>query len=273
MCRGGNQIKEAKLDALIQELHNYDCWIDFEKLEEIVSYGAEAVPHLEEILRTALEKRAEINLSSPPEDSHWFLVVHALYLLAHLRSEDSLDLVLEFLAQEQEILDYWLHDLLNEDIWEVVYFLGRNQLEKLEACVLNQKINIFSRLAVCTALIQISAHLESKKEAVARIIKKLLGLEKEDPDFIGLVASELLDIKDKTLQTSILEALEKHDVWPGIVSADEVRKLYKSNKVRAREPLDIYKRYEYFRHHAYFAETSPFRPHERKKRRKAEKQI
>ncbi|MFQ5824016.1 MAG: DUF1186 domain-containing protein [bacterium] len=269
MSRGGKlQIKEQKLEALIKELHHVDCWIDFKKLKEIVSYGQIVVPHLEEILQTALKKSSGINITNPPTGTDWFIVVHALYLLAQLRSEDSLDLVLAFLSQEQEILNYWLQDLLIEDIWEVVYFLGQNQLEKLEAFILNQNNNIFSRLAVGTALIQISAHDGSKKDNVARIIKKVLGLEKEDPDFIGLLSCELLDIKDEALRTSILEALEKHDVWPGLVSADEVQLIYKNKNLRAMIPLDIFQRYENFRQYAYFAQTSPFKPQKRKTRQK-----
>jgi hypothetical protein len=274
MSRGGKvQISEKKLKALTKKLYTVDCWIDFKKLEEIASYGPRAAPYLEEILRTALKKSSEIDLTKPPKDSHWFVVVHALYLLAHLRSEDSLDLVLEFLSQKQEILNYWLKDLLDEDIWEVIYFLGQNHPEKLEAFVLNQNHSVFSRLAVCTALIQISAHRESKKKAVAKIIEKVLAQEKEDPDFIGLLCSELLDIKDETLLSSILAALEKHNVWPGIISADEIRLLYKNNKKRARIPFDIYKRYEYFRQHAYFAQTSPLKPQEISKPPKVQNQI
>ncbi|MFQ5865258.1 MAG: DUF1186 domain-containing protein [bacterium] len=273
MSRGGNQIRGQKLGVLIEQLENLDDWGDIRKVEEIASYGPKVVPYLEDILLTALEKSSKISLTNPPKDSDRFIVIHALYLLAHLQPEDSLDLVLQFLSQKQEILNCWLPDLLTEDIWEVVYFLGQNTIEKLEGFVLNQDNNMFSRLAVCTALIQMSANHESKKRAVARIVKKVLELEKEDPDFIGLLVSELLDIKDMTLQASILEALKRHDVWPGIISAEEVQLLYNKKEIRARAPLGIHKRYEYFRQCAHSVQTSPFNPQKRKKRRKVEKHI
>lgn len=258
---------KQKIEKLINELHKFDCWIDFEKLRKIVSYSNATVPYLETIIQNALKTRAKINLWALPKDkdTDWFTVVHALYLLAQLRSEKSLDLVLEFLAQKQEFLDYWLHDLLLDDIWEVVYYLGRNQPKKCEAFVLNQNNTVFARLSVCTALIQIMTHHKSKKEEITRIFKKVLALENEDPDFVGLLASELLDIRDEYLRSSILRALKQQNVWPGIISAEEVKLLYEKKKVRTMNPLDIFQRYDYFRQYAYFAQTSPFKPLRKKK--------
>ncbi|MFQ5707091.1 MAG: DUF1186 domain-containing protein [bacterium] len=264
------KFNEKRLETLIQELYKIDCWIDYEKLRELISCGREAIPYLESILRSTLENRSKIDYTTPPSDKEWFLVIHALYLLAHLRAHESLDLVLEILSQKQEFLDYWLHDLLNDDIWEVVYYLGQPHLKKLEAFVLNQEINLFSRLTVCTALIQISAHNQAKRAAIAAIFTKVLDLENEDPDFIGLLASELLDIKDESLRPQILQALERHGVWPGIVSTEEVQISYKNKKIRKLKPLDIFQRYDFFRQYAYFAQTSPFKPLKQEKRRKLE---
>ena len=69
-------------------------------------------------------------------------------LLAHLRAEDTLDIVLEFLALEQRALDYWLHDLLNDDLWEIIYLLGTNQIDELDEFVLNDANNIFYPLKI-----------------------------------------------------------------------------------------------------------------------------
>lgn len=264
--------REQKLKELITELHKFDCWIDFKKLKKIVSYGNALVPHLEKILCNVLGNRSKISLQNPPKDAEWFIVIHVLYLLAQLRSENSLDLILEFLSQKVEFLDYWLHDILCEDIWEVIYYLGQNQLNELEAFVLNQNVNVFSRLTVCTALIQMSARHKSKREEVARIFKRVFGLENEDPDFIGLLASELLDIKDESLHSGILNAIEQHNVWPGIISTQEVHLLYKNKKVRTLEVLDIFQRYKCFRQYGHFAQSRPLKPIKMKSSRKLKNQ-
>lgn len=267
MKKGAVKNPEFKLPKLIKELHHVDCWIDFNKLQRLLDYGDEAVPELENIVRKALHRRTTQDFTAPPSDMPWYTVLHALYLLAELRSERSLDLVLEFLSQKEEFLDYWLHDLLNDDIWEVVYYLGQNQIDKLEAFVLNQKVSVFARLTVCTALIQIAAHDARKAPRVSAIFKKVLALEKEDPDFIGLLASELLDLKRDELKPAILEALDRHGVWEGIISAEEVEQSYRKRSVRKLNPLDLFERYEFFRQYAYFAQTSPFKPRKATRRK------
>ncbi|MFQ5752328.1 MAG: DUF1186 domain-containing protein, partial [bacterium] len=224
-------------------------------LKEIISYGSKVVPYLEDILRRALQKGVARKLKTPQNNSDWLVVVQAFYLLAHLRAEDSLDLVLEFLSQKQEILDYWLHDLLTDDVWEVIFYLGQNQLNKLQAFVLNPNHNIFARLAICTALVQIGLHIESKKDQVIAIFKKVLDLENEETDFIGLVVSELLDLNEEALRPALLRALEKNDVWSGIISPIEVNRSYASKHARKLNPLDIFERYKLFNQYPCFAKS------------------
>lgn len=257
MNRGGNAGRnQRRLETLLRDLRTADCSIESEKLQEILSFGSLAVPRLEAIIQNVLRKSSKIESNIAPKNTEWFILVHALYLLAHLRSEKSLALVLDFMSQKQQILDYWLHDLLNEDIWEVVYLLGRNQLTTLEEFVLNQENNSFSRLAVCTALVQIALNNTSKQKDVGKIFRKVLKLENEDPDFIGLVVSELMDLLDEGLRPLILNALEENDVWSGIISPEEVNRSYQNKHTRTLAPLDLSERYEYFRQQAYFSKTA-----------------
>lgn len=244
MNRGG---ANEQLQDLISELHEVDSRIDNGKLRQIVAFGPRAIPHLESILVEALEKSSQIDLKTPYSNRDWFTVVHALYLLAEIRAEDSLGLVLEFLAQKQNVLDYWLHELLDDDVWEILFFLGQNRLDSLGALVLDQRINSFSRLSVGTALIQIGLHQPSKVASVVEIFKKVLKLPDEDPDFSGLLVSELLDFKNDALRADLIEALKKNKVWSGIISPDEVDWSYKNKQVRKLQPLNIFERYRLFR--------------------------
>ena len=257
MKRGGEPGRNGqKLQNLVVELQRVDDGIDTKKLKEIISYGSKVVPYLEDILRRALQKSGARSLETPQNNRDWLVVVQACYLLAHLRAEDSLDLVLEFLSQKQDILDYWLQDLLTDDVWEVIFYLGQNQLNKLQAFVLNPDHSVFARLASCTALVQIGLHIESQKDQVMAIFKKLLDLENEEPDFIGLVVSELLDLNEEALRPALLRALEKNEVWSGIISPAEVNRSYAKNHPRKLNPLDIFKRYKLFHQYPCFAKSS-----------------
>jgi len=262
MKQGG----KPNLNQLIKRFRLNDNWIDESQIDEILSFGSQAVPHLEKILMDVISQSNRTDLKIPQKNLGWFVPAYSLYLLAHLRSEDSLDAILEFLSQKQETLDYWLHDFLNEDIWETVYLLGQNQLEKLQVFVLNRGHNCFARLAVCTALIQIALNFQAKKRTVSEIFTKLLKSENEDSEFIGLLVSELMDLKEGTLRPFMLKALQKNFVWSGIISSQGVKSGFKNKRVRKVVPLELSQRIEHFKQYAYSSTTSSRTSRQEKRR-------
>lgn len=265
--------EQPQLESLVAGLRTVDCAIEREKLDQILSFGPDAVPCLEALIAEVLEKTARGGATSRPRNTDWFVVVHALYLLAHLGAERSLSLVLKFLGQKQEILDYWLHDLLNEDIWELPYLLGSKQLDELETFVLHKQNNLFCRLAVCTALVQIALNDAGKQNRIRQIFARVMELEDEDPDFIGLVVSELMDWQDAALKPLILSVLHRGGVWSGIISADDVERCYERSRPRKLQPLDLHARYDYFREHAYFSKGTQEAPERIFKLRKLLKSV
>lgn len=257
MKRGGMDQSQAHLSTLIHRLHTTDCAIDDEVLDEILSYGDRAVPHLEAIIRDALSKRPHLDLSAAPRGTDWFVVVHALYLLAHLPSEDSLDLILDFLGQKPAVLDYWLQDLLDDDIWEVLFLLGKNQPARLGQFIIDRQNNDFSRLGACTALVQIALRQPEHKDEIRAVFRRLLKNEAERPDFTGLVISELMDWRDLALKADIVDTLARNEVFEGIITAEEVKLLYEKPTVRKLEPPPLPEKYAYFRQYAYFSKAAP----------------
>ncbi len=254
---GASDVKSVEhLQLLIAELERYDCGIGNDRLEAVLSYGEAAIPYLEEILAQRLAGSAHINLGAPPKDTEWFTVVHALFLLAHLHASRSLDLVLKFLAQRQELLDYWLQDLVNEELWEVPFLLGRDQTEKLASFVRSRENNEFSRLAVCTSLVQLALNFPVTASRIRPVFRDVLGNRDETSDFVGLVASELLDLLDPKLKPVILTALSAHDVWPGLLSVADVEHRYERKHKRVLQPVEITARYHEFRQYTYFRRSS-----------------
>lgn len=259
MKRGGNQQSDLQsVRKLIDELHHYDCAIENELLTSILSHGDAAVPHLEQILQDALAKAATLDVTIPPKNTEWFAVVHALYLLGHLPSFSSLDLILRFLGQKQAVVDYWFQDLLDDDIWEIPFLLGKGQVGKLKAFVLNPRNNTFSRLAICTALVQLALHHESEQPEVRRVFRELLTSENDEPDFIGLVVSELMDWRDPDLKNHILSALATNEIFAEIITPEEISLLYQRRRTRKLTPPNLLEKYEYFRQHAYFASAKQY---------------
>ena len=273
MKRGGIKARSSnKTEHLIEKLYKHDCSIKDDHLREILASGDAVIPYLEEILIKTLQKKTDAS-KVPLTGTEWFVVIHALYLLAHLKSEKSLDLILDFLSQDQKDLDYWLHDLLDEDLWEIPYLLGQNQLDKLQSFIMNQKNNMFSRLAVVIALIQIALHYRNKSQEITKIFQALLLLKNEDTDFIGLVASELMDWRNDELEKFIVKALKTYNVYEGIIDIDEVEWMYQNKKNRVIAPLNLYARYEHFRQQSYFRSSSQDKVEKVIKLRKLDKSI
>ncbi len=258
MPRGGaTRPEDHDVLAMMETLHQVDCRIDDTTIRHILACGDRVIPYLEGILAEAIDKSTSVNVKTPSRDRDWFVAIHALYLLAELRASDSLPLVLRFLAQKQDILDYWLHELLDEDVWEVIYFMGEDRVADLRAFALDQENNVFSRLAVCTALVQIALHHPEKKGEVVATFQELLAREEPDPDFVGLVVNEVLDLKSAELKPAILSALLQNEVWSGIITAEEVEWSYANGHLRKLRPLNIFERYKLFRQYTHFTAPTP----------------
>ena len=245
---------------LIKLLRDKDLTIEDELLHRILQSGDDIVPELAEIIEQTIKQSHNVNLAIPHKGTGWCTVIHALNLLAHLRAEHTLDLVLELLALDQEVLEYWWHDLINDDLWEIVFYLGRDQIDELDEFVMNDANNQFSRLSVCTALVQIALHYPARYDGVVSVFKRLLRTNHRDCDFVGLVINELLDLCEPGLKPFMLDNLERYRIWYGIINATQVEDWYRRMVPRRRVPLDLFERYAYYRQHPYFASTAS--PHD-----------
>lgn len=246
------QVIQNKINAL----RNADCWVTAEEIAEILAFGREAVPYFEDLLHEVVLKSKSVSSQSKP-DTQWFLAVHCLYFLAHLRADDALDLILDFLGQKQAVLEYWFPDVLADDLWEVLFLLGGEHPDRLQQFLLDTRNNPFSRLAAVTAVVQLRLHGRMDRNAVQEIFKALLHARHEESDFIGLVVSELLDLREPALLPDMLAALRRHRVPPEILSPEEVEHCVNIERPRKRTPLDLQARYAYFKKLAYFSRTTP----------------
>ncbi|HEX9654320.1 MAG TPA: DUF1186 domain-containing protein [bacterium] len=264
MTRGGKNVgNELQFAELLSALRRSDHWLENVKLKKIVSYGDRLLPHLEDILTQSLD--SNLHPSQPGDcQPQGYAVLHALFLLTHLQAEKSLPVILKFLSQKPDFLDCYLHDSLLDEIWEVLFGLGENHLAELEKFVLNTRNNTLSRLAVCTALIQIALHHPTRKRRVTQAFKGLLSIKNDDPDFIGLVISELLDLKSPTLRPFMLAVLSKNEVWSGIISVEDVSRSYKDKHVRKLIPIDLFERYRLYTR---FAHVTPVKTLHKTQRR------
>lgn len=128
---------------------------------------------LEDVVRDAIQRYYHFSRQETSFHTTTF-PLHALYLLQEIRSEQSLPVVLELLRQPEEILEYWLGDLLTGDIWPVLYTLGLHQLSLL-ADYLKEPLNhTYARVEVLATLQQVALHHPERRQEVLALMKDLL---------------------------------------------------------------------------------------------------
>lgn len=141
---------------------------------------AEVVADLELILK---HEMAIIEASLPAADETADAAFHALKLLGHLKSAQSLPLVLDFFRLPSDNTYAWLGDLLTEDLWEVPLLCGLDQVESLVAFIKDASIeDEYAKVTIFDSLEQMALHFPEKKAAISDHIYDLLRYFNELPE-------------------------------------------------------------------------------------------
>ncbi|MDY0348482.1 MAG: DUF1186 domain-containing protein [Tenuifilaceae bacterium] len=171
--------------------------------------------------------------------------IHALFLLAEVRSEQSLDLVLEFCSQSIEFLDFWLDSHITESLPGIFYFIGANQLDRLKGFVKQPRIYTYVRTAVSTSVSQIVFHHSSRRQEVMEWYKDVfnffISANLKDQvicsDTISLMVNDTVEIRLAELLPLVEELYHKGYVLEDIADSLE------ETKERFNAPFDdTYKR-------------------------------
>ena len=259
-----NVLKSAPLDHIeespdfthpqIQYLYEYGIRIPKEKLTEILALPRETlISDLEKVLDDAVKRYEYFNEIEYEEETHSF-VLHALFLLMELNAKESLPKILLFLEFDYDFLELWLGDHKTETLWQCIYKLGFNQLEKLEDFLLKPGIDTFCKTPATDTLCQIVLHHPEKRDEIlgiySNIFNAFLNAKIEDnlidTEFLGLTISDVVDCELKELLPVIKKLYEKKYVSLGVCGdyddiAEEFLSLRKRN--HKREVFNIFELY------------------------------
>ncbi len=146
---------------------------------------------LHSILDDAIRRFKYFRHMTEQDGSKDDFVMHAMFLLAELGSEQSLPHLLNFLRQGEEPLEFWVGDFLTEDIWEVIYHCGQNQLSVLKDFLKEPNNYTFARSAVATAVQQIALHQPERKAEVLEWYRDVLQFLLENGDDVNITDTSL----------------------------------------------------------------------------------
>lgn len=237
----------------IQWLYQNGFAIERSKVDELLSLERSLlVKDLAAVVRDAIQRYDYFSDIEYKPETHNF-VLHALLLLQQLEAHEALPAVLEFLRQPEDLLDFWLSDLITEDTWQVIYATGKNDLPALEG-FLKEPLNFtYARSAVSTAISQLVMHHPERRGEAIELYRRLLRFYYEnkgnqevvDYTLNAYIIGDIVDFNGKEL-TDEMKLLygegmadefiegEWEDVWERLRTEDAKREFSK------KELRDIY---------------------------------
>lgn len=206
----------------LEILYRRDYDLGKEKVEEMLALPrVSLVADLEVILRDCFVRTAYFQKLArrSGNDHKLFGVIHALFLLGELEARESLAVVLETLEAHGEALEFWLGDGMYEDLWQALYQLVGDDLERVTAWFLSPGRSHQARNLMSGAVVQGVFHQPERAGAIfewlGEMLKALLEVSEEDNVYDTRVAQELiacmLDFCLKEHHEQVLEFYERPD--------------------------------------------------------------
>ncbi|MBN1466912.1 DUF1186 domain-containing protein, partial [candidate division KSB1 bacterium] len=245
----------------IWELYRYGLDLDISILQQILLLPPDQlVQDLEKMLLDSIQRYeyfADQEHAGEIAAEQLEFPLHALFLLAELEAGQSLPLILDFLRQGMEFLDFWLGDMMTEFLWEIIYKVGQRDLALLQAFMCERNRYAYAVSSIGAALVQIALHQPERKEEIVSLYRSLFDHYLDHADDKNLIdsfkiASYISDAVDLHA-VQLLPQIEKcydHDIVD-IFVCGTLAKVKKEIQPGAKELEkdhipDIFARYESF---------------------------
>ena len=205
----------------IQWLYEFGLDIPKEKIEILLALPRPTlIADLHKVLNDAMARFDYFHGQECDENTLNF-PNHALFLLAELRSTESLDLALNFMRQDDDWAYYWFSDLLTE-IFPVVYYkMIGDDWQILKDYLLEPYNESFQRMVIPAVIAIIGYHHPDKRQAAIHFLEDILNDFYENrAHYKGIIDIELIE----SIVHDLVE-LESKDSLPLI------EKLYHANMI------------------------------------------
>ena len=256
-------------NELIIELYHNDLCIDPTIIHQILLLPHESlVSDLHKMLYDSIARFKVFtqDMKWNPETHEFF--THALSLLADLKDDRSLDVIFDILRQDNDYIQTWLNDYLNDDLWEIVYQLGSDKLDKLRSFVLEPNRYLYSRTLISSVVQQIALNEPQRRAEVIEwyksVIDEIIDRKEDktiiDSKWIGFMVSDLIGIQAIELTSQITELYNQGLVFKEIVGnlSDCMIEIEDEPIINRMKPLfeNTIDRYDYYRDIWHYYRTS-----------------
>ncbi|CAN5315944.1 hypothetical protein BH23BAC3_BH23BAC3_35690 [soil metagenome] len=242
----------------IEELYEHGLDIPHDLIKTIPELPRESlIADLERVLNDAICRYEyfydEAGDEGWDEDRYNFSI-HAIFLLTELRSEQSLDKILDLLRQGTEFREFWYSDLLVDIFSEPVAVLGKENPEIITNFLKEPDLDAYCRNIGVIALEKVALFYPEHRNEVVNIYDDLIHFHLSQLDNNRIIDTTLLsflvwsciNISAKELLPSIRKLYEHNLIQETIVgSREDVEKDIKNDSVdRSEQPRDIFEKYK-----------------------------
>lgn len=227
----------------IEALYEYNWEIPKEKIEQLLAMPRNTlVDDLHKVLDDTMSRFDYFYEKDWEEETHNF-PVHALFLLAELRSKDSLKHALNLIRQDDEWVEYWFSDMITEHFPMLFYKMIGNDWSILKSYLLEPNNASFQRMVITSAITITAYHHPEKRSVCIAFLEDILINFYENRDIyeniidielIESIVSDLVDLDSKE-SLPLIEKLYSEGLIFGDMTGDleDIKSDFSSNKERA----------------------------------------
>jgi len=169
--------------------------------------------------------------------------IHAIHILALIKSKDALSLLLDTMRYRGDDLDIWL----TENVAGLLIAFGEDAIEPLKEFTRDETLEAFARATATTALVLLSRNRPSQKNEVMQHLIKLLNTT-SDIKFASMVIQDLALFHDMSVMPEIHRGFEEGRIVEIFMSEENLEKRIKGkddeNKIKkhTQDPLNHFSR-------------------------------
>ncbi|MCX9082308.1 MAG: DUF1186 domain-containing protein [Candidatus Methanoperedens sp.] len=204
-----SEYKEMNTEHLISEMVYLCLEVPPELAQEIATRN-DAISYLRDILQNG-----KYWDHGGPGDA--WTPYHVIHILALIKIKEALELLLETMRNKNDLLGDWI----TESTPTLLAAFGESAIERLKECVLDEKLDLYIRGSIATALNVIAHQHPDKKEEIKAFLTKLLD-DTNDPTFAAFLIDEVLSFKDPNLVPQVRKAFEDGKIDTDVISQYDV---------------------------------------------------
>lgn len=200
----------------VKALYEYDDDLPKEVIEKIMALPrASLIKDLETVLADT-HSRVDYYSENDDDNSHYYMPIHAIYLLAALEAHNSIDVILEFLKLDDEGLEFWFALEVGEYVFEPLYLLGKNRLSTLKRFLLEENINAYLKSTVSSVCAQVAIKYPERRAEVVALYREVFQTfidNKDNPnlidtDALSFINGDILEFRGVELKDKVIELFE-----------------------------------------------------------------